>query len=177
MRASPARYASNCLLARRLAERGVRFIQLYHRGWDQHNDLPRDLALQCKGHRPAVSGAGAGSEAARPARRHARDLGRRVRPHGLLPGHAHRRRTTAATITRAASRCGWRAAASSRASTYGETDDFCYNVVKDPVHIHDLQATILQCLGIDHKRLTYKFQGRQFRLTDVHGNVMKELLV
>ena len=76
----------------------------------------------------------------------------------------------------AASPCGWPAAASKPGITYGETDDFCYNVVKDPVHVHDLQATILHCLGIDHTRLTYRFQGRHFRLTDVHGNVMKELL-
>ena len=78
-------------------------------------------------------------EAARPARRHAGHLGRRVRPHGLLPGHADRRRTTAATIIRAASPSGWPAAASSRGITYGETDDFCYNIVEDPVHVHDLQ--------------------------------------
>ena len=71
---------------------------------------------------------------------------------------------------------GWPAAASSRASRYGETDDFCYNIVEDPVHIHDLNATILHCLGIDHTRLTYRFQGRDFRLTDVHGNVVKDIL-
>src|SRR5437899_4989188 len=78
-------YAANCLLARRLVERGVRFVQLYKRGWDQHNDLPRDLALQCK----AVGGAGSGSEAARVAGRHADRVGRRIRPHGVLPGRAH----------------------------------------------------------------------------------------
>ena len=88
-RRAQARHASprNCLLARRLAERGVRFIQLYHRGWDQHNDLPRDLALQCQGRRPALGRAGQGPQAARPARRHAGHLGRRIRPHRLQPGH------------------------------------------------------------------------------------------
>ena len=82
----------------------------------------------------------------------------------------------AATTIRAASPCGWPAAASSPASSIGETDDFCYNIVADPVHVHDLHATILHCLGIDHTKLTYKFQGRYFRLTDVAGNVVDKVL-
>ena len=91
----PGTYAANCLLARRLAERNVRFIQLYHRGWDQHNDLPRDLALQCRGTDQANGGARHGSQAARPARRDARRLGRGVRAHGVQPGQAHRRQLRA----------------------------------------------------------------------------------
>ena len=83
----------------------------------------------------------------------------------------------AATTIRAASRCGWPAAASRAAISIGETDDFCYNIVDDPVHVHDLNATILHCLGIDHTKLTFRFQGRDFRLTDVHGEVVRELLV
>ena len=173
----PGTFAANCLLARRLAERGVRFIQLFHRGWDQHNDLPKQIPRTGEGHRPGLRGADPGPEAARPARRHAGRLGRRIRPHGLLPGQADAPTTTAAIIIRAASRSGWPAAASSRASRFGETDDFCYNIVKDPVHVHDLHATILHCLGIDHTRLTYKFQGRDFRLTDVQGNVVKQILL
>ena len=102
------------------------------------------------------------------------DLGRRVRPHGrsaraTLDAEA----ATAATITRAASRSGWPAAASRPGISYGETDDFGYNVAEDPVHVHDFQATILHLLGIDHTRLTFKFQGRHYRLTDVHGEVVK----
>ena len=100
-------------------------------------------------------------QAARPARRHAGRLGRRVRPDQLLAGQAHRRPTTAATTTRAASPPGWPAAASSRASPTAQTDDFGYNVADDGVHVHDFQATILHLLGIDHEKLTYKFQGRR----------------
>ena len=170
----PGTFAHNCLLARRLAERGVRFMQLYHRGWDQHSDLPRDLPLQCNGHRPAVGGAGHGPEAARAARRHAGRLGRRVRPHGLLPGQADgdelRPRPPSALLHHVAGRRRHQAGH----ECYGETDDFSYNIVEDPVHVHDLQATMLHCLGIDHKRLTYRFQGRDFRLTDVHGNWLTE---
>ena len=128
----PGTFAANCLLARRLAERGVRFIQLYHRGWDQHGNLPRDLALPVPRHRPAVRGADHRPEAARPARRHAGRLGRRVRPHGLLPGQADRRRTTAATITRAASRMWMAGGGIKPGIVYGETDDFSYNVVDGP---------------------------------------------
>ena len=111
----PGSYAANCLLARRLAERGVRFIQLYHMGWDQHGDLPEPDPQPVPRHRPGLGGAGQGPETARAARRHAGHLGRRVRPDDLFARPAHRRPTTAATTTRAASRSGWPAAASSRA--------------------------------------------------------------
>jgi hypothetical protein len=172
----PGTYASNCLLARRLAERGVRFIQLYHRGWDQHNDLPRDIALQCKGvDQPSaalildlkqrgmlddtlVVWAG--------------EFGRTVYCQGKLTGTNYGRDHHP--------RCYsiWMAGGGiQRGLTIGKTDDYCYNTVEDPIHVHDLQATILHCLGIDHLKLTYKFQGRYFRLTDVGGFVVKKVLV
>jgi hypothetical protein len=171
----PGTYAANCLLARRLAERGVRFIQLYKRGWDQHNDLPRDLALQCK-------------SVDQPSAALIQDLkqrgllddtlvlwggefGRTVYCQGKLTetnyGRDHHPRCFAV----------WMAGGGiKRGITMGETDDYCYNVVADPVHVFDLQATVLHCLGVDHKRLTYKFQGRHFRLTDIAGDVVKQVL-
>jgi uncharacterized protein DUF1501 len=171
----PGTYAANCLLARRLAERNVRFIQLYHRGWDQHNDLPRDLALQCRG-------------TDQPTAALVTDLkqrgllddtlviwggefGRTVFSQGKLTdvnyGRDHHPRNF----------CMWVAGGGmKRGGVLGETDDFSYNIVSDPVSVYDLQATILHVLGIDHKRLTYKFQGRDFRLTDVHGEIVQKLL-
>lgn len=171
----PGTYAANCLLARRLAERNVRFIQLYHRGWDQHNDLPRDLALQCRGTDQA--------SAALVQDLKQRGLlddtlviwggefGRTVYCQGRLTdtnyGRDHHPRNF----------CMWMAGGGMKAgNVVGETDDYSYNIVSDPVHIHDIQATILHCLGIDHKRLTFKFQGRHFRLTDVHGEVVQKML-
>lgn len=171
----PGTYAANCLLARRLAERGVRFIQLYHRGWDQHGDLPRDLALQCRG-------------TDQPTAALIQDLkqrgllddtlvvwggefGRTVYCQGKLTeanyGRDHHPRNFAMWMAGGGLKKGF---------SLGETDDFSYNIVSDPVHIYDLQATILHLMGIDHKRLTYKFQGRYFRLTDVHGEVVQKIL-
>ena len=171
----PGTYAANCLLARRLAERNVRFIQLYHRGWDQHKDLPRDIALQCRG-------------TDQPTAALITDLkqrgllddtlvvwggefGRTVFSQGRLTdanyGRDHHPRNF----------CMWVAGGGTRrGAVLGETDDFSYNVVSDPVSVYDLQATILHLLGIDHKKLTYKFQGRDFRLTDVHGEVVAKIL-
>jgi hypothetical protein len=171
----PGTYAANCLLARRLAERGVRFIQLYKRGWDQHNDLPRDLALQCK-------------SVDQPSAALIKDLkqrgllddtlvlwggefGRTVYCQGKLMetnyGRDHHPRCFSVWMAGGGIKPG---------ITYGETDDFSYNVVSNPVPVHDIQATVLRCLGVDHKRLTYKFQGRDFRLTDVAGQVVDGLL-
>ncbi|HZS09696.1 MAG TPA: DUF1501 domain-containing protein [Blastocatellia bacterium] len=171
----PGSYAANCLLARRLAERNVRFIQLYHRGWDQHGDLPRDLALQCRG-------------TDQPTAALITDLkqrgllddtlvvwggefGRTVYCQGRLTegnyGRDHHPRNFVMWLAGGGVKKG---------VVLGETDDFSYNIVSDPVHVHDLQATILQLLGIDHKRLTYKFQGRHFRLTDVHGEIVNKIL-
>ena len=171
----PGTYAANCLLARRLSERGVRFVQLYHRGWDQHNDLPRDLALQCKG-------TDQGSAALIQDLKQkglldetlvvwGGEFGRTIYCQGKLTdtnyGRDHHPRCFAMWVAGGGVKPG---------ISLGETDDYCYNIVKDPVHVHDLQATLLHCLGIDHKRLTYKFQGRHFRLTDVHGEVVKSIL-
>jgi hypothetical protein len=171
----PGTYAANCLLARRLAERNVRFIQLYHRGWDQHNDLPRDLALQCKG-------------TDQPTAALIRDLkqrgllddtlvvwggefGRTVYCQGKLTevnyGRDHHPRNFAMWLAGGGVKKG---------VVLGETDDYSYNIVSDPVSVFDLQATILHLMGIDHKRLTYKFQGRYFRLTDVHGELIEKVL-
>jgi hypothetical protein len=172
---SPGTYAANCLLARRLAERGVRFIQLYHRGWDQHNDLPRDIALQCKGTDQASSALIIDLK-----RRGLLDdtlvvwggeFGRTVFSQGKLTdanyGRDHHPRNF----------CMWVAGGGvKRGMVLGETDDFSYNVVADPVSVYDLQATILHLLGLDHTKLTYQFQGRNFRLTDVHGEVVTRLL-
>jgi hypothetical protein len=171
----PGTYAANCLLARRLSERGVRFVQLYHRGWDQHNDLPRDLALQCKG-------TDQGSAALIQDLKQkglldetlvvwGGEFGRTIYCQGKLTdtnyGRDHHPRCFAMWLAGGGIKAG---------ISLGETDDYCYNIVKDPVHVHDLQATLLHSLGIDHKRLTYKFQGRHFRLTDVHGEVVKSIL-
>ena len=171
----PGTFAANCLLARRLAERGVRFIQLFHRGWDQHNRLPKQIRGQCY-------------DTDQPSAALVQDLkerglledtlviwggefGRTVYSQGRLTeddyGRDHHPRCF--TI--------WMAGGGIRPGVvHGETDDFSYNITRDPVHVHDLQATILHCLGIDHTRLTYKYQGRDFRLTDVHGNLVKPIL-
>lgn len=169
-------FAQNCLLARRLAEKGVRFIQLMHAGWDQHNNLPTQLAIQTK-------------DTDQPAAGLVRDLKQR----GLLEdtlviwggefgrtpfcqGDMHNKKQHGRDHHPYCFSL-WMAGGGIRGgTTYGESDDFCYNPAKDPVHVHDLQATILNQLGLDHERLTYKFQGREFRLTDVHGQVVKPIL-
>jgi hypothetical protein len=171
----PGTYARNCLVARRLAERGVRFIELFHRGWDQHTNLPRDIRKQC-----------ADTDQASAAL--VRDLknrgmlddtlvvwggefGRTVYCQGKLTeddyGRDHHPRCFTVWLAGGGVKPG---------VTYGETDEFSYNVVKDPVSVYDLHATILHTLGVDHKRLTYRFQGRDFRLTDVHGELVKPIL-
>jgi hypothetical protein len=171
----PGSYASHCLLARRLLERNVRFVQIYKRGWDQHNDLPRDLALQAQ-------------SVDQPSAALVQDLKQR----GMLDdtlviwgGEFGRTVYCQGKLTEANygrdhhPRCFtmWMAGGGIKPGlVHGETDDYSYNALSGQVHIHDLQATILNCLGIDHKRLTYKFQGRHFRLTDVAGNVENKLL-
>lgn len=168
-------FAWNCLMARRMAERGVRFIHLMHAGWDQHNNLPTQLAIQCR-------------DTDQPSAALVKDLGQR----GLLEdtlviwgGEFGRTVFVQGDFTQRTfgrdhhGRCFtiWMAGAGVKAGmTHGETDEFCYNVARDPVHVHDFQATVLHLLGIDHTRLTYRFQGRDFRLTDVHGNVVEEVL-
>ena len=171
----PGSYAANCILARRLAERGVRFIQLFHRGWDQHGNLPKEIRGQCM-------------QTDQPSAALIQDLkqrgmldetlvvwsgefGRTVYSQGVLTetnyGRDHHPRCFSIWMAGGGIKGGM---------TYGETDDFSYNIVENPVEVHDLHATMMHCLGVDHMRLTYKFQGRHYRLTDVHGNVLKEIL-
>ncbi|HTU17036.1 MAG TPA: DUF1501 domain-containing protein [Gemmataceae bacterium] len=171
----PGTFAANCLLARRLAERDVRFIQLFHKGWDQHTNLPKQIAGQCH-------------DTDQPTAALIADLkqrgllddtlviwggefGRTVYCQGTLTaenyGRDHHPRCFTVFLAGGGIKAGL---------THGETDDFCYNVTRDPVHVHDLHATMLHCLGIEHTRLTFLFQGRHHRLTDVHGNVVKAIL-
>jgi hypothetical protein len=169
-------YAYNCLLARRLAERGVRFVQLFHRGWDQHTSLPKQLAAQCRDTDQATAALIADLK-----QRGLLDdtlvvwggeFGRTVYSQGALTatdyGRDHHPRCFTVWLAGAGIKPG---------SSLGETDDFSYNITASPVDVHDLHATILHLLGIDHTRLTFKFQGRHYRLTDVFGRVVREILV
>ena len=171
----PGTYAFNCLLARRLAERGVRFIQLYHRGWDQHANLKSGIRRQLK----ATDQASAALVLDLKRRGLLDDtlvvwggeFGRTVYCQGTLTdseyGRDHHPRCFSAWMAGGGIRAG---------QTYGSTDEFSYNITENPVDVHDLHATMLHLLGIDHTKLTYKFQGRRFRLTDVHGKIVKPLL-
>ena len=170
----PGTHAANCLLARRLAERGVRFIQLYHRGWDHHGGLPNRHPLIA---REVDQGSSALIQDLKQ-----RDLLKDtlVIWGGEFGRTVFRQGGNAASFGRDHhSRCFsiWMAGAGIKGGiSHGETDEWCYNVVDGGVHVHDLNATILHQLGIDHERLTYQFQGRQYRLTDVHGRVVNEIL-
>jgi hypothetical protein len=164
-------FANNCLLARRLVERGVRFVELFHEAWDQHGNLVHDLKKNCE-------------DTDKPCAALVQDLkqrgmlddtlviwggefGRTPMVQGGSDGRDHH--PNAFTM--------WLAGGGMKPGiTYGETDDFGFNAVRDRVHVHDLHATILHLLGFDHTKLTYRSQGRDFRLTDVHGNVVRELL-
>src|SRR5712691_8655316 len=164
-------FANNCLLARRLVERGVRFVQLFHESWDQHSALVKDITINCQ-------------DTDKPCAALVQDLkqrgllndtlvlwggefGRTPMVQGGADGRDHH--PNAFTM--------WMAGGGVKPGvTLGESDELGFNVVKDKVHVHDLQATILHLLGFDHTKLTYRFQGRDFRLTDVHGNIVKELL-
>ena len=171
----PGTYAASCLMARRMAERDVRFIQIFHRGWDQHGNVARDLPNQCR-------------DVDQPSWALVQDLksrgllddtlviwggefGRTVYSQGKLSrdnyGRDHHPRCFSIWMAGAGIKPGM---------VYGATDDFSYNITENPMHIHDLNATILHQLGIDHEKLTWRFQGRDFRLTDVHGNVMHDIL-
>jgi len=172
---TPGTFAANCLRARRLAERGVRFIQLYHPGWDHHGGLPSRLRQKCK-------------QTDQPTAALIKDLkargmlddtlviwggefGRTSYCQGKIEGTNFGRDHHPRCFTM------WMAGGGVNAGTsFGETDEYSYNVVENGVHIHDFHATILHLLGIDHEKLTYKYQGRHFRLTDVHGHVVKPLL-
>jgi uncharacterized protein (DUF1501 family) len=171
----PGTYAANCLLARRLAERDVRFIQLFHMGWDHHGGLPNAIRGQCK-------------DTDQPTTALIKDLkqrgllddtlivwggefGRTIYSQGSLTetdyGRDHHPRCFTVLMA---------GAGVNKGHTHGETDDYSYNIVKDPVHVHDLNATILHLMGMDHTKLTHRYQGRDFRLTDIHGTLIKPLL-
>ena len=171
----PGTFAASCLLARRMAERDVRFTQIYHRGWDQHFNLPGDHRKQCKDIDQACAGLITdlkqrgmlddtlvvwGSE-----------FGRTVYCQGALTKDDYGRDHHPRCFTM------WFAGGGMQPGvSYGATDDYGYNITENPVHVHDVNATILHQLGIDHEKLTHMYQGRDFRLTDVHGRVLKELI-
>jgi hypothetical protein len=171
----PGTFAANCLQARRMAERGVRFVQLYHRGWDHHGTLPERIKVLTRD----VDQASAALVMDLKQRGLLDDtlviwggeFGRTVYCQGRLTrqdyGRDHHGRAFSIWLAGGGVKPGL---------TYGRTDDFSFNILENPVHIHDLQATILACLGLDHERLTYRFQGRQYRLTDVFGRVVNDLL-
>ncbi|HCK41824.1 MAG: sulfatase [Planctomycetaceae bacterium] len=172
---TPGTFAANCLLARRLAERNVRFIQLYHQGWDQHANLPTEIAKQAK----ETDQASAALVQDLKQRGLLEDtlviwggeFGRTSYSQGLLTennfGRDHHPRCFTIWMAGGGIKPG---------TTYGATDDFSYNIVEDGVHVHDLNATILHLMGIDHERLTFKYQGRRYRLTDVHGHVVSGII-
>ena len=171
----PGTYAANCLLARKLSESGVRFIQLYHQGWDQHGNLPNEMRGQAK-------------DVDQPSAALIKDLKQR----GLLDetlviwgGEFGRTNFCQGPMTvdnygrDHHPRCFsiWMAGGGVKPGiVHGETDDFGYNIIKDPVHVHDFQATVLNLLGLEHEKLTYKFQGRRYRLTDLYGNVVNNII-
>lgn len=171
----PGTFAANCLQARRLAERGVKFIQLYHQGWDQHGNLPNAIRTQCR-------------ETDQASAALIQDLKQRGMLEDTLVvwgGEFGRTNYSQGKLTPTDygrdhhPRCFsiWMAGAGVKAGTvFGATDEFGYNIVQEGVHVHDFHATLLRLLGIDHERLTYRFQGRDFRLTDVSGNVVKGVL-
>jgi uncharacterized protein (DUF1501 family) len=168
-------FAASCLLARRMAERDVRFVQIWHRGWDQHGNLPGDLPKQCR-------------DVDQPCAALIKDLKQRgMLEDTLVIWTTEFGRTTycQGNLTKTMygrdhhPRCftTWMCGGGVKPGVeVGRTDDFSYNIIERPVHVHDLNATILHLLGLDHKRLTHRFQGRDFRLTDVHGELVNEII-
>jgi len=171
----PGTFAANCLLARKLSENGVRFVQLYHQGWDQHGNLPNEMRGQAM-------------DVDRPSAALITDLKQRgLLDETLVIWGGEFGRTNYCQGKMTADNYGrdhhprcftiWMAGGGVRPGmVYGETDELGYNIVKDPVHVHDFQATVLHLLGLDHEKLTYKFQGRRYRLTDLYGNVVKDII-
>ncbi|WP_209332292.1 DUF1501 domain-containing protein [Lunatimonas salinarum] len=171
----PGTYAYNCLMARRLAERDVNFIQLYHMGWDQHGNLPDEITKM------AMSSDKASAALVKDLKQRGLledtlviwggEFGRTSFSQGKITksnyGRDHHPRTFSAWMAGGGIKPG---------KVYGKTDPFGYNIVENPVHVHDFQATLLHLLGVDHERLTFKHQGRRYRLTDVHGHVVKDIL-
>jgi hypothetical protein len=172
----PGTYAANCLLARKLSENGVRFVQLYHQGWDAHDNLPNQMIGQAKD----VDQASAALITDLKQRGlldetlviWGGEFGRTNYCQGKIQvdnyGRDHHPRAFSIWMAGGGVKSGM---------VYGETDEFGYNIVENPVHVHDFQATILHLMGVDHERLTYKHLGRRYRLTDVHGKVVKDILV
>ena len=172
---TPGTYAANCLLARRLVEQDVRFVQLYHRGWDAHGNAPAVVKMQTED----TDQASAALIMDLKQRGLLEDtlviwggeFGRTAYSQGKLTatnyGRDHHPRAFSMWMAGGGVKPGL---------VYGKTDDFSYNIIENPVHVHDFQATVLHLLGIDHEALTYKHQGRRFRLTDVHGKVVRDLL-
>jgi len=171
----PGKYAFNCLIARRLVERGVRFVQLFHQGWDQHANLPNQIAKQCKDTDQATAGL------INDLRNRGMledtliiwggEFGRTIYSQGKLTDQVYGRDHHPGCFTM------WMAGGGVRGGTnYGRTDDYSVNVAENPVSVHDLHATVLHLLGINHERFIHKYQGRDFRLTDVHGEVIQPLL-
>ncbi len=171
----PGTYAANCLLARRMAERDVRCIQLFHMGWDHHGGLPNAVKGQCRD----VDQPTAALIADLRQRGLLEDtlivwggeFGRTIYSQGKLTatnyGRDHHPRCFSVFLAGAGIKKGY---------SLGATDDYCYNITEDPVHVHDLNATIMHLLGVDHKKLTYRFQGRDYRLTDIHGHLIKKIM-
>ena len=171
----PGTYAANCLLARRMAERDVRCIQLFHMGWDHHGGLPNAVKGQCRD----VDQPTAALIADLRQRGLLEDslivwggeFGRTIYSQGKLTatnyGRDHHPRCFTVFLAGAGIKKGY---------SLGATDDYCYNITEDPVHVHDLNATIMHLLGVDHKKLTYRFQGRDYRLTDIHGHLVKKIM-
>ncbi|KAA0131520.1 DUF1501 domain-containing protein [Gimesia chilikensis] len=169
----PGTHAANCLLARRLAERGVRFIQVFHRGWDHHSNVQKHLPTLTR-----QTDQGSAALIADLKQRGMLDetlviwggeFGRTVYSQGNSQSFGRDHHPRCFSI--------WMAGGGIKPGiTYGQTDDYCYNITENPVHVHDFHATILHCLGIHHEQLTYRFQGRDYRLTDVHGNVIHDIL-
>lgn len=169
----PGTHAANCLLARRLAERGVRFIQVFHRGWDHHSNVQKylpDLAKQTdQGSAALIADLKQRGMLDETLVIWGGEFGRTVYSQGNPKtfGRDHHPRCFSIWMAGGGIKPG---------ITYGQTDDYCYNITENPVHVHDFHATILHCLGINHERLTYRFQGRDYRLTDVHGTVVKDII-
>lgn len=170
----PGTFAANCLLTCRLFEKGVRFVQLYHRGWDQHGGLPTNMPKQC--HDIDQPQAALISDLKQRGMLEdtliiwGGEFGRTVYGQGGLQenyGRDHHGRCYSMWLAGGGIRSG---------HVHGQTDDYGYNIVRDPVHVHDINATILHCMGFDHERLTYRYQGRDFRLTDIHGKVVDAIL-
>jgi uncharacterized protein (DUF1501 family) len=164
-------YARNCLLARRLVERGVRFVQLFHEAWDQHADLTR--AIKANSDQTDRASAALVTDLKRRGLLEdtiviwGGEFGRTPMVQGGSDGRDHHNRCFTVWLAGGGLKKG---------HVHGETDDLGFNVARDPVHVHDLHATLLHLLGMDHERLTYRFQGRDYRLTDVHGNVVRDVL-